>query len=72
MRCKGEDAGFLGVAACPVQADVAVAVITDKSMWADGAAFDVTGKITNGGVAASDVLELHIPCFSWKESRFGC
>lgn len=72
MRCKGEDAGFLGVAACPVQADVAVVVITDEPMWADGAAFDVTGKVTNGGVAASDVLELHVPCFARKESLFRC
>lgn len=61
---EGEDAGLLCVAACPVQADVAVVVITDEPVRADGAAFDVTGKITNGGVAAPDVLELHVPCFA--------
>ena len=55
-----------------MQADVAVFIVTDESMWADSTAFDVTGKITNGGVAASDVLELYVPCFAWKECPFGC
>lgn len=54
-----------------MQADVAVFVITDESMWADGTAFDVTGKITNGGVAAADVLELHVPGFAGEERLFG-
>jgi hypothetical protein len=51
----------LRIAACPVQADVAVVIITDEPMRTDGTAFDVTGKVTNGGVAASDVLELPDP-----------
>ncbi len=45
-------------------------VVTDEPMWADGAAFDVTGKVTNGGVAASDVLELHVPYFAGEENLF--
>lgn len=53
-----------------MQADVAVFVITDEAVRADGAAFDVASKITNGGVAASDVLELHIPCSAGEESLF--
>lgn len=55
-----------------MQADVAVVVITDEPLRADGTAFDVTGKITNGGVAASDVLELHVPCFAGVERLFRC
>ena len=70
VRREGEDAGFPGVAACPVETDVAAFVITDEPMWADGAAFDVTGEITNGGVAAPGVLKLHVPCFAGQESRF--
>lgn len=42
-----------------MQTDVAAFVISNEPMWADGAAFDVTGKITNGGVTAPDVLKLH-------------
>jgi hypothetical protein len=30
---------------CPVEADVAVLVVADEPMRADGAAFDVTGKV---------------------------
>lgn len=70
MRGEGEDAGLSGVTTCPVQADVAVFVIADEPMRADGAAFYVTGKIANGGVAASYMLELHIPCFAGEESLF--
>lgn len=60
------------IAACPVQADVAVFIVTDESMWADGAAFDVAGKIADGSVAASDVLKLHVPGFARKENLFRC
>lgn len=55
-----------------MQADVAVFIVTDESMWADGAAFNVTGKVTNGGVAATDVLKLHVPGFARKENLFRC
>lgn len=72
VRCEGEDAGFAGLTACPVEADVAVFVIADETLGADGAAFDVTGEVTHGGVAAPDVLELHVPGFAREENAFRC
>ena len=55
-----------------MEADVAVFVITDEALGADGAAFDVAGEVTNGGVAASDVLELYVPAFTRKKNPSRC
>lgn len=46
-------------------------VVADESMWADGAALDVTCEVSDGGVAATDVLELHVPGFIGQEGGFG-
>lgn len=64
VRSEGEDAGVAGLAAGPVKADVALFVVADDAPGADGAAFDVAGKVAQGGVAAPDVLELDVPGFA--------
>lgn len=63
MGTEGEDGGLSCLAAGPVEADVAVFVVADDSSRADGAAFDVAGKVAQGGVAAAYVLELYVPGF---------
>ena len=63
VGAEGEDAGLSGLAAGPVKADVAVFVVADEAVGADGAAFDVAGQVADGGFAAPDVLELDVPCF---------
>ena len=71
MGSEGEDAGFAGVAAGPVEQDVAVLVVADEALGRDGAALDVAGEVTQGGVAASDMLELDVPCFGGARRRVG-
>lgn len=68
---EGEDAGFFRLAACPMEADAAALVVADDPPGADGAAFDVTGEVADGGVAAPDVLELDDPCFGGQEGGLG-
>lgn len=64
VGAEDEDAGFAGLTAGPVEADIVVFVIADDAVGTDGAAFDVAGQIADGGFAAPDVLELDVPCFA--------
>ena len=70
VGAEGEDGGLACLAAGPVEADVAVFVVADDSSRADGAAFDVAGKVAQGGVAAANVLELDVPGFIGQEGGF--
>lgn len=63
VGAEDEDAGFAGLAAGPVEADVVVFVMADDAVGTDGAAFDVAGEVADGGFAAPDVLELDVPGF---------
>jgi len=71
VGCEGEDAGLACFAACPVEADVTMFIVTDEALGADGAALYVAGEVTDGGVAAPDVLELDVPCFGGVEGGLG-
>ena len=68
---EGEDAGLIGFPPCPVEADVAALVVANNPSGADGAALHVTGEVAHGGVAAPDVLELHVPCLVGQEGGYG-
>lgn len=70
-NCEGEDAGFLGLAAGPVELDVALFVVADDAFGADGTAADVASQIAEGGFALADVLELDVPGFFWMKDGFG-
>ena len=71
VRMQGEDAGFTGITVCPVEADVALFIVADDASRPNGTTLDVAGKVADGGGAASDVLELDVPCFVGEECGSG-
>lgn len=56
-----EDGGFVGGGAGPFEEDVAVGVVAEDALGAEGGALDVSGKVSEGGFAAADGLELDVP-----------
>ena len=61
VEVEFEDAGFLGVAVGPFEEDVALDVVSEDSLGAEGGALDVSRKVAEGGFAAADGLELDVP-----------
>lgn len=60
---EGEDSGFSSITGCPVEADVSLWVVSDDAFGTDGTAFDVLCEVAQCGLAAANVLELHVPNF---------
>ena len=56
-----EDGGFPGGAVGPFEEDVALGVVSEDSLGAEGGALDVSGEVAEGGFAAADGLELDVP-----------
>lgn len=67
MGMEFEDAGFLGGAVGPFEEDVALGVVSEDALGAEGTSLDVSGKVAEGGFSAADRLELDVPLGSGIE-----
>lgn len=63
VRVKSHHRAASGGTRGPAQAQVALLVVAKETLGAEGAAPEVAGEVAQGGVAASSVLELHVPDF---------
>lgn len=63
VRVQGHDSGPFGGATGPAEADPALSIVAEEALGGEGAALNVASQVTQGGLAATDVLELDIPCF---------
>ena len=67
MGMEFEDAGFLGGAVGPFEEDLALAVVANDSVGAEGGPLDVSGEVAEGGFSATDGLEVDVPLGFWGE-----
>jgi len=57
----------MGGGAGPFEEDVALGVVAEDALGADDGALDVSGKVAQGGFAATDGLKLDVPVLAWAE-----
>ena len=61
MGVEFEDGGFMGGAVGPFEEDLALGVVAENALGAEGTSLDVSGEVAEGGFAAADGLELDVP-----------
>jgi hypothetical protein len=62
-----EDGGFLGGAVGPLEADLAVRIVAEDALGAEGGTLDVAGEVAEGGFSTTDGLKLDVPLSFWIE-----